>query len=135
MNLERIKKQLKEHEGVRSKVYKCSMGIETIGVGRNLRDVGLSDKEIDYLLHNDIVRVINELQDSFVWFYDLTDKRKEALVNMCFNLGINRLKGFKNMLGYMRVGNYDKAADEALDSLWSKQVGKRALIISDMIRS
>lgn len=135
MNLERIKKQLKEHEGVRHKVYKDSLGIETIGVGRNLRDVGLSDKEIEYLLDNDVQRVIKELQDNFVWFYDLSIPRKEALVNMCFNLGINRLKGFKNMLGYMRVGNFDKAADEALNSRWAKQVGKRALIISDMIRS
>ena len=54
---------LKRHEGVRSKVYMCSAGYETIGVGRNIADsgLGLSDDEIDYLLNNDIERVRQEL--------------------------------------------------------------------------
>ena len=56
---------LKRHEGVRSKVYMCSAGYETIAVGRNISEsgLGLSDDEIDYLLANDIKRVREELTD------------------------------------------------------------------------
>ncbi len=41
---------LKRHEGVRSHVYLCSAGYETIGVGRNIAEsgLGLSDDEIEY---------------------------------------------------------------------------------------
>ena len=46
---------VKRHEGVKSHVYKCTQGFETIGVGRNISEsgLGLSPDEIDYLLHND----------------------------------------------------------------------------------
>ena len=59
----RLVNMLKRHEGVRDKVYMCSAGYETIGVGRNISEsgLGLSDDEIEYLLKNDIERCRNEL--------------------------------------------------------------------------
>ena len=51
---EQIVKDLINHEGKKRTVYLDSMGIETIGVGRNLRHVGLDDDEVLYLLNNDI---------------------------------------------------------------------------------
>ena len=57
LNINRFVSQLRFHEGVRNQVYKDHLGIETIGVGRNLRDRGLSDEEVDYLLSNDITLV------------------------------------------------------------------------------
>ena len=76
---------LKRHEGVRSKVYMCSAGYETIGVGRNIADsgLGLSDDEIDYLLNNDIERVRQELTDTYFWFPALNDL---VLVGLLRNL-------------------------------------------------
>ena len=59
MNKNRFIKQMSFHEGVKNKVYKDHLGIETIGVGRNLVDRGLSDEEVDYLLGNDITIVEN----------------------------------------------------------------------------
>ena len=55
----RLVNMLKRHEGVRDKVYMCSAGYETIGVGRNISEsgLGLSNDEIEYLLKNDIRRV------------------------------------------------------------------------------
>jgi len=126
MDIKRLKEQLRIDEGVRHFVYKDSVGIETIGVGRNLRDVGLSNTEIDLMLSNDVNRVITELDINFPWWVTMHANAREALVNMCFNLGITRLRGFKNMLGYLRVKNYSMAADEALDSKWARQVGERA---------
>lgn len=128
---------LKRHEGVRSKVYKCTEGFETIGVGRNISSsgIGLSDTEIDFLLLNDIERCEKELAANFQWFLELDAVRREAIINMCFNLGISRLKGFKNAIAAMESQDYTTAADEFLDSRWAKQVGHRAIEVTHMIET
>jgi len=128
--------QLKRHEGVRSHVYLCSAGYETIGVGRNIAEsgLGLSDDEIDYLLENDIKRCKQELI-ALSWFMDLDAVRQDAIVNLCFNLGLTRLMGFKNAMAAMAVGDYAKAADEFYDSRWAKQVKSRADEVCEMIRT
>ena len=127
--------QLKKHEGVRSHVYDCPAGYQTIGVGRNVDangGLGLSDDEIDYLLKNDIRRCEREL-GRFSWFDDLDVVRQDALINMCFNLGFTRLLKFKGMLAALAEGKYKLAAVEALDSLWAKQVKGRANDIAHML--
>ena len=127
---------LKLHEGVRSHVYLCSAGYETLGVGRNISDsgLGLSDDEIDYLLNNDIERVRQELTDAYFWFPALNEARQDAMIDMCFNLGLTRLRGFVNALEAMSREQFDVAADEFMDSKWAKQVGTRALRVTEMIR-
>ena len=134
--MNKLVEQLKRHEGVRSHVYLCSAGYETIGVGRNIASsgLGLSDDEIDYLLKNDIERCRLEL-NTFSWFEDLDSVRQDALLNLCFNLGITRLLGFRNALARMAEGRYQEAADEFLDSRWAQQVGNRADEVTDMIRT
>ena len=94
----------------------------------------MSDDEIDYLLENDIKRCKQELV-GLSWFADLDAVRQDAIVNLCFNLGLTRLMGFKNAMGAMAVGDYEKAADEFLDSRWANQVGQRALDVTHMIRT
>ena len=56
------------------------------------------------------------------------------LADMCFNLGINRLLGFKNTLAAIKAGDYEAAADGMLASMWAKQVGKRAHRLIKMMR-
>jgi len=129
--------QLRLHEGVRSKVYLCSEGYETIGVGRNVSEsgIGLSDDEIAYLLANDIARCEKEIAERFDWFDDLDDVRQDALVDMVFNLGISRLAQFQNMIAALAEERFDDAAAEALDSKWARQVGQRAQTVAAMIRT
>ena len=135
--MSKLIEQLKVHEGVRSKVYLCSAGYETIGVGRNISEsgLGLSDDEIDYLLSNDIKRCREELSFNFDWFDELDDVRQDAMTNLCFNIGITSLKKFSTALAAMNVHNYEEAATEFLDSRWASQVGARALDVTDMIRT
>lgn len=131
-------KTLKRHEGVRRYVYKDHLGYETIGVGRCLVEgigIGLSDDEIEYMLANDIARCAVELSKAFNWFQDLNTVRREAMINLCFNLGLTRLLNFKRALAAMRAKDYAKAAEEFLDSRWADQVGQRAIEVTDMIRS
>ena len=129
---------LRRHEGVEKYVYKDHLGYDTIGVGRLVQadiGLGLSDDEIDYLLQNDIDRVEKELVDSFDWFVELDPVREEACINMCCNLGLTRYKGFSRALAAMARHDYEDAADEFMDSLWARQVGDRAVEVTEMIRT
>jgi lysozyme len=132
---EQLLEMLKRHEGVRSKVYLCSAGYETIGVGRNISEsgMGLSDDEVDYLLQNDIERVIKELSTEYRWFNSLDDVRKDAMIDISFNLGATRLRGFRRALAAMEVADYKMAAKEFLDSKWSRDVKGRATELCYMI--
>ena len=135
--MEKLLEMLKRHEGVRSHVYLCSAGYETIGVGRNISKsgMGLSDDEVDYLLENDIVRVIKELSSEYPWFKDLDDVRKDAMIDISFNLGATRLRGFKKALAAMEVADHTLAAKEFLDSKWSRDVKGRAHELASMIET
>jgi len=135
--MKKLLEMLKRHEGVRSNVYLCSAGYETIGVGRNISKsgLGLSDDEVDYLLENDIVRVIKELSSEYPWFKDLDDVRKDAMIDISFNLGATRLRGFKKALFAMEVADHTLAAKEFLDSKWSRDVKGRAHELASMIET
>ena len=132
---EKLLDMLKRHEGVKSHVYRCSAGYETIGVGRNISKsgMGLSDDEVDYLLENDIARVIKELSSEYPWFNTLDDVRKDAMIDISFNLGATRLRGFKRALAAMEVADYKTATKEFLDSKWSRDVKGRATELCYMI--
>ena len=134
---EKLLDMLKRHEGVKSHVYLCSAGYETIGVGRNISKsgMGLSDEEVDMLLENDILRVIKELSAEYPWFNDLDDVRKDAMIDISYNLGATRLRGFKKALAAMEVADYTLAAKEFLDSKWSRDVKGRAHELASMIET
>jgi lysozyme len=135
MNLTNLIDVLVRHEGLRNKPYEDTSGHLTIGVGRNLDTMGLSDDEIYYLLKNDIRRCETELDNSFRWYKDLDQVRQEAMINLCFNLGITRLRKFKLALRAMEVKDYEDASEEFLDSLWATQVGQRAVEVAEMIKT
>jgi len=126
---------LRRHEGVKNTLYKCTSDKWTIGVGRNLEDVGLSDEEIDILLLNDIVRTKELMDDYIPWHNDLDEVRQEALINFVFNVGIGTTMKFKNAMAALEEQDYDTAAIEMMDSNWAKQVGNRAIEITEMIKT
>jgi len=133
--LERIKEQLVRHEGLRLKPYRCTAGKLTIGIGRNLDDCGISQTEAYVLLENDIQNCENQLLDEIPDIYNpLDDVRKSVLLNMCFNLGIGGLLGFNNTLAYIAAGDWERAANGMLASKWAKQVGRRAIELSELMR-
>jgi lysozyme len=135
MILERLTKMLKRHEGKENKVYLDTKGIPTIGYGRNLKDVGISDKEAELLLVNDIEKHTKDARVLFEHYDELDDLRQEVLVNMAFNMGRTRLGKFKNMIAAVDAGDFAKAAAEALDSRWSTQVKGRANELAYQLRT
>ena len=125
---------VKTHEGLKLQVYKCPANRLTIGYGRNLDDRGISKEEAEMLLLNDLETSTKEAK-KFEFYENLTSNRQDVIVEMIFNLGLTRFKKFKKTIGYINQANHSAAADEMLDSRWAKQVGQRALTLSNKFRA
>lgn len=132
--MNKLIEQLKRHEGFRSKVYKDSAGILTIGYGTNLEHRGVSEFEAELMLRNELLDMEAKLNQN-EWFRMQDRVRKDALINLAYNLGYSGLLNFRKMIHYLKEQNYDLASKEALDSKWAKQVGKRALELSTQIKT
>lgn len=126
MNIDRLKKALVRHEGLKLKPYTCTAGKLTIGVGRNIQDVGISNEEAMMLLNNDIENIVKDLNRALPWWQNIYDCRKEVIANMVFNMGISTVLTFKNTLQAVKDGKYSEAAKMMLQSKWASQVGNRA---------
>lgn len=127
-----IEHLLIRHEGLRLKPYLDTVGKLTIGVGRNLDDMGISEAEALHLLRNDIETHRREL-GRFPWFQRLDDTRQAVILNMHFNLGAARFNSFRKMIECLEEGDYVSAAGEMLNSRWAAQVGDRARELSTMM--
>lgn len=135
---EKLTDELINDEEVRKSAYKDHLGYLTIGVGRLIdarKGGGLTSDEIEYLLKNDIRRTALGLSEHLPWVNSLDDARHRALINMAFQMGVSGLLKFKNTLRLIKAGQYEKAADNALKSLWARQTPKRAKIVTEMIRT
>lgn len=128
MDTSKLIDELVRDEGLRLKPYKDSMGILTIGIGRNLEDNGITAEEAYHLCRNDILGVEADLDHACrPWWRHLDEVRQRVLANMCFNMGIDRLSKFHFMLAALAVGDWKKAAAEMKSSAWYGQVGVRAV--------
>lgn len=133
---EKVRDQLIIDEGFRLFVYDDANGkaiqagsvLEghpTIGIGRNLAGLGISDNEAYFLWDNDFNRVLNDLS-AFSWFLKLNEPRQAVMLNMAFNMGTPKLLEFVKMIGAIERGDFIEAALEMEDSDWHKDVKLRA---------
>jgi lysozyme len=135
MNVSDLINDIKRDEGYRASAYRDTVGRLTIGYGFLIEAPGgLLPGEGDYMLANRLSPVVTQLPEQFSWFANMSDARKRALANMAYQMGISGLLEFKDMLHAFANGNYNEAADHALDSLWAKQTPARAQRIAAMIR-
>lgn len=121
-------------EGLRLKPYKDTVGKTTIGIGRNLDDVGISQDEAEYLLASDIAKAEAEAL-KYPWFIDLSAARQKVVLSMIFNLGPKGFAGFKNTITDIAAGDYGSAASRMLQSKWATQVGNRAVRLAQAMRT
>ena len=134
---------LKFEEGYVSVVYLCGSRHPTIGFGFNLSNDVFDDKEnaVFKMLYGDI-RINGKIADQLLCsvvsqyrgqlqtatFYAISNiDTKFILLSMCYQLGINGLLGFRNMIAALEAGDKETAKKEALDSLWAKQTSARAM--------
>lgn len=106
----------------------------TIGVGRNLTDVGISEEESRYLLANDIRKWV-AIAGQWDWYADLSWQRQGVIICMLHQLGAKGVANFRKMLDALARGDYESAADEMIDSAWHKQTSTRCELMAQIMRS
>lgn len=130
-----LKSNIKISEGFSNRLYRDTSekigfdgkkGKLTIGWGYNIDDKGLPTDILEMLLDRTINEAMDELSNNFPWTDNLDSIRREVLIEMLFNLGLDTFKGFKGTLSAVENGNYKLASEHMLDSLWARQVGIRA---------
>lgn len=127
--------QLKRHEGIRLKPYRCTAGVLSIGYGRSLETKGITLYEAEILLNHDVGAVVSSLKNELIFWERLDHVRQEALINMAFNIGVTGLMKFKKTLSMIAGGDYLDASIEMLDSKWAIQVPKRAKELSEQMET
>jgi lysozyme len=109
--------------------YADSKGILSIGFGRNLRDRGISGMEAEYLLTNDSVEVLHDLQMALSYWDQLNDARKLVIADLAFNMAAGNIRGFitefKPTLDVIGHGRYAEAAERMRVWKWYRDVGPR----------
>lgn len=132
--IQQTTERIRKHEGIILKPYRDSVGILTIGYGRNLESKGITLKEAEVLLRNDVFECIR-YAEILPWFDELDDVRKSVIVEMLFNLGPKRFMSFKGMIEAIANAQFEIAAAEMLDSLWAKQVKGRASTLAQLMNT
>tara|TARA_R110000803_G_scaffold4054_9_gene13930 strand:- start:4934 stop:5323 length:390 start_codon:yes stop_codon:yes gene_type:complete len=122
--------ETKSEEGFRGTVYKDTLGYDTIGYGTKLP---LSEKESTLLLMSRMSDAKKALRDQLDDLY-IKDEAWDILYAMSYQLGVRGVLNFRKMIKALRLGLYDEAAHQMLDSLWAKQTPARANRMADMMR-
>ena len=133
--VDKAKALLTRHEGRKKHPYVCPADKISVGIGRNLEDVGLHADEIDLMFKNDLRVASMAVQSLFRGFHGLDDVRQTALLDMAFNMGQGRLSRFEKMRAAIDMRDFRTAADECLDSNYARQVPRRAKRIASMLRT
>tara|TARA_B100000953_G_scaffold221080_1_gene182973 strand:- start:658 stop:1110 length:453 start_codon:yes stop_codon:yes gene_type:complete len=142
-----LKAQIKRHEGEVLEVYEDSLGYLTLGVGHLIREddeefgepsgTPVSQEVVDRYYDTDFMKHVNETlhvcEDHDIDFDNLPENVQHVLINMCFNLGANRLGKFRNMLSACSESNWDEMAAQMEDSKWFGQVGRRSVELQEMV--
>jgi len=136
MNLEILKKELAIDEGIRCQIYLDHLGYPTFGIGHLIKKddpeygqpVGtdVSEKRVDECFKEDIKITLGDCLKLYDDFYELPEEVQLIIANMMFNLGYPRLSKFRGMKRGVDAKDWNKAADEMVDSVWYTQVPNRA---------
>lgn len=152
--IEYLKRLLALHEGKKLVVYKDTKGINTIGIGHNLRDKGVPDwikakaaakglnpysridEEIctDFFL-TDLNDAIEDCDKYFSWWRGLDEARKIAFIDLMFNMGPGTLLKFVNTMAAFKAGDFKRASQGLQNSAWFSQVGDRGPRIVGIVRT
>lgn len=143
---ETLRRRLIVAEGKRNHLYRDTaegfgfegkQGYVTIGIGYNIDKRGLSDDIIMLLFERDMLECHLDVRSEFPWTKKLSEARREVLEEMCYNMGIEKLKAFQATLGALQRGlengDYSEAAGHLRDSLVYRQLPKRYEVLARII--
>ena len=144
MNKDRLREELAEDEGCKYEIYLDHLGLPTFGIGALIKEhdpeygqpVGtpVSEERVRQRFNLDIAVTIEDCGRLYSDFDDLPEEAQLVIANMCFNLGYPRLSKFKGMKAGVDDRDWERAADEMVDSRWHDQVPNRAKRLVKRIR-
>ena len=126
-------KSVKLSEGFRDRVYKDSLGIDTIGYGFAIKDLVLDEDVSEIILKRKLGALIERVNKRFAFVKDLPEAGQEVIYEMCYQLGVTGVSKFKKTLAYLENHEFRMASKEMLDSKWARQTSNRANRLSDII--
>ena len=145
MDLEKLRKQLEIDEGVKYEIYLDHLGYPTFGIGHLVipsdkeyrEDVGtrVSEERVRECFDRDVQSVLRDCKLLYKDFDELPEEVQQIVANMMFNMGYTRLNKFKGMKKGVDARDWNKAADEMVDSRWYKQVTNRANRLVERMRN
>ena len=127
--------QLKIHEGYKPTLYKCTAGVDTIGVGFAIKDLHLSEEVCELILKEKLEVLEGRFEKSFDWFKDAPLEVRNTCMNMAYQLGFRGFSNFRKTIAFLAGKDYKAASVEMLDSKWAKQTPNRAKELSEIIAS
>ena len=145
MNIEQLRKELEVDEGVKYEIYNDHLGYPTFGIGHLVRDTDpehgqeigtpVSEDRVIEAFNKDVESVLNDCTILYGDFSKLPEEAQLIIANMMFNLGRPRLSKFKGMKAGVDAKDWNKAADEMVDSAWYRQVPNRAGRLVERMRA
>ena len=125
---------IKESEGFRNRVYKCTEGYDTIGYGFAVKDL-VMDKDIaDMILERKVAELRLRVEQKFPFIDSMPESVQDVMIEMCFQLGVSGFSKFKKTIQYLMTKQFEEASVEMLDSKWYKQTPNRAKKLSDIVK-
>ena len=126
---------IKLSEGFRDRVYKDTLGIDTIGYGFAIKDLVLDEDISETILRRKLDALIDRVNKRFDFAVKLPQKVQDVLYEMCYQLGVTGVSKFKKTLLYLENHEFEMASKEMLDSKWARQTPNRANKLSEIVRS
>ena len=127
--------RIKHHEGFRSRPYRCTENVLTIGYGFAIKDLVLDEDIAEMILMRKLDSLMNRIQTKFHWWRSAEDEVKNVVVEMCYQLGLSGFSKFKLTIDHLENKRYGKASAEMLLSKWAKQTPNRAIELSNIIKN
>ena len=145
MNKDELREEIAEDEGCKYEIYLDHLGIASTGVGHMITEVDeeygkpvgtvVEQERVRQLFALDIAVTLDECKVLYPDFDDLPEECQHIIANMMFNMGRPRLSKFKGMKAGVAARDWNKAADEMVDSKWYTQVPNRARRLVDRMRA
>ncbi|AVK80669.1 glycoside hydrolase family protein [Campylobacter fetus] len=137
---------IKSNEGFRDRIYKDTLGFDTIGYGFKVDALSpgelalngnaiepMSKEVADKILKLKLAKLTNEVYDAIPWLKDSPKEVQEVIIEMAYQMGVSGVLKFKNTLNFIKENDYKNASSNMMKSLWAKQTPNRSKKLANII--
>ena len=125
---------IKQHEGYVKRVYKDSLGIDTLGYGFAIKDLELDQDICDMILDRKLKDLERMVNSKFNWYRYMPPEIKNVVIEMCYQLGVTGFSNFRKTITFLQNKQFHDASVEMLDSRWALQTPVRAKELSNRVK-